>query len=293
LPRLAVNWHVVEQFQVKYSYNTGYIRPSVGIGFLGQEKYVEYQENPFVPVQVVKRFGVSQSQEIASQDIQFIFSSGEFQGNLNFYYTQIDNPFQILAEDNGLLPPDRTVAFYVNTNKVTSKGMEIELAYKPSRFVELYANFSYVFDAAINEMTGSSGGINYDLNNTSANFGEGTFTPDGTMSGYPHIMFNTGINYFITDTLMGNLHLRFWDDMQMREPFIEVDPSLPDTVTLGSEYFVDFNLRYEKILGSNLDASLFVKNVLDNDDSLSTMLLFGTVWIDQGRRIGASLSYKF
>ena len=281
LPRLALNWRVYEPLQIKYSYNTGYIRPSAGIGFLGQERYFNYGAD------AVKRVGIKASQEIASHDIQFIYSENRFRGNLNIYYTEVDNPFQILLEPDNPAAPNR-VAYYLNTNTVTTSGAELELAYQFSKAFDVYASLAYVFDASVDSMTGTSAGINYDLNHTEWGFGEGTYTPEGTMSAYPHLISHLGMNWNVFNNMVGNLHLRYWDNMVMRDAF-DGDA----TLELGPEAFVDMNMRFPGLFGTELDASVFVKNLLDNADSVSTMMFYSNVWQDKGRRIGGSLSYSF
>ena len=234
LPRFALNWNIYEPLQFKYSYNTGYIRPSAGIGFLGQEHSSPEFGN-------LKRVGIKKSQEIASHDIQFIYTKGEFRGNINFYHTRVENPFQILVEPDDYVAPTK-VAYYINTNTISTTGAELELAYQFSSAFDVYGSMSKVFGASIDSMVGSAGGVNYDLNNSLFGFGEGTFTQDGTMSAFPHLMVNVGLNWALYENTVGNLHLRYWDDMSLRDVFEK-----KSTVVLGAEYFVDFNMRFTKI----------------------------------------------
>ena len=42
----------------------------------------------------------------------------------------------------------------------------------------------------------------------------------------------------------------------------------------GPEQFLDLNIRFSAVLGSDLDVSVFAKNLLDNDDSEIGMLYF-------------------
>ncbi|NRB40372.1 MAG: TonB-dependent receptor [Pseudomonadales bacterium] len=284
LPRFAINWRVYEPLQIKYSYNTGYIRPSAGIGFLGQERFFTDTDGA-----VLQRVGIKESQEIASHDIQFIYTRGRFRSNINFYYTDVKNPFQILYEKDDALVPTR-VAYYVNTNTITTTGTELELAYQFNSALDIYASLAYVFDASIESMTGSHSGIDYDLNKPKS-FGAATFSTDGTMSGYPHLISHLGMNWNASHRMVANVHLRYWDDMTQREAFS--DAYNAPTITLGPEFFVDANIRFAELFSSGLDAAVYIKNVLDNADSETTMLLFHNVWQEQGRRIGASLSYKF
>lgn len=282
LPRFDINWTPTNNWQIKYSYNTGYIRPPVAIGFLGQT-----QTTILNSPDLVYNKGASESQETSSHDIQVNFTAGRVQTNLNLYHNTIDNPFQLLFEEHVI---DGKVFnnYYANTEAVTSYGLELGWMLLLTNQWQVYGDISKVLSAEIASMTGSSGDLDYDLNDTTKNFAAGSYTPDGTMSGFPHLMINVGVNWDIDKNILSNLHLRLWDEMYGRHY-----SDLTKTVEYGPEVFVDYNILFTEILGSSFDASFYVKNLLDNDDSEIYMLGFNNTWSDRGRTVGGSVSYLF
>ncbi len=311
LPRFATNWQASNHWQIKYSYNTGYIRPPVGIGFLEQTPYYTdiFGDNFSI-------HGAKKSQETASHDLQFNYINNSFRAGLNLYQTDIENAFNALyqgADSAGNPYPRQRLddmsswgafdveqnAFYINMNDITTQGAELELAYQLSQGFDIYANVSKVFSADVDSLKGTSSGIQYDLNdssNTYSGFGQNLTTSSGTIAGFPHLQWNIGLNWEIVKNIHSNLHYRGWDEMQMREAIAPEDPNVyvsNETVDLGSEHYVDLNVRFSQLFNSSLDISLFVKNLLNNDDGESTLLLFGHVWREQERNVGASISYKF
>ncbi|MCK5881672.1 MAG: TonB-dependent receptor, partial [Sinobacterium sp.] len=279
LPRLAVNWHIDNNWGTKYSYNTGYIRPGVGVGFLGQHQYNASIGKPIV--------GATESQEVSSHDLQLSFMSQKSVTNLNFYYNTIKKPFQIIYDDAAVINGEQVVVFYTNIEQTDTYGLELESKYIFDEVWDTYFSLSKVFSAKTKSMTGTSNGYSYDLNSTA--FARGAFTPDGDMQGFPNFMLHAGVNFHMMDNLASNLHFRYWDEMEIRKPFsangelLELDPQL----------FVDFNITYTEIAGSGVDLSFYVKNVLDNDDAGVYLFLWDNVWQAQGRRVGASFAYKF
>ncbi|NRB40598.1 MAG: TonB-dependent receptor [Pseudomonadales bacterium] len=296
LPRFDLNWTPTSQWQIKYSYNTGYIRPPVAVGFLGQtqafQSDVLFEDNTGLHYMQ----GASESQEVYSHDLQFNYTVGRVQSHVNFYHTTIEKPFQLLFEPNSVNGKE-FINYYANTDDITSYGVELGWTVLLSNEWQLYGDISKVLSSEISSMTGSSGALEYDLNNTLYNFGEGSFTPSGTMTGFPHLMLNLGLNWDVNPNILSNLHLRFWDQMSGR---IQTEETKSEGISgdfieteYGPEFFVDYNILFKQVLGSSMDASLYVKNLLDNDDSEIHMLAFNNAWSDRGRTMGASLSYQF
>ena len=288
LPRFSLNWQANQFLQLKSSYNTGYIRPSVGVGFLGQAQY-----NP--QVNALPIIGAGDSQEIRSFDQQFIITTHKLRMALNLYTNHIKNPFQVIFDNANVDGEDVTV-FYTNVNEIKTYGAEIEVKYLILDSLDIYTNVSHVISAKTESLQGKSNGYTFDLNQSGffgPSFGQGTYNPDGTMQGFPHLIVNFGINWNIIDSLSSNLHFRYWDQMETRDYSNSHINFQTDTVELDAQLFVDLNVHYENIVNSGIDASFFVKNVLDNDDAETYMVLYSNTWQEQGRRIGASLSYKF
>ena len=282
LPRFATNWKITDEWSSQYSYSTGYIRPPVGIGFLGQAQFnSSFNTNGRI-------FGAEDSQEVETHDIRITYNSNPVSIRWNLYYNTIEDSFNFLFEE-GMVGAENRVLFFINTPEIKTYGTELEFNYVPSDRWNLYGNVSYVIKAELETSTSTAFGVNYDLNNTAFGFGEGTFTPDGTVSGYPHQIINLGINYFFSEQLSANLHYRGWNEMSGRvrvtDGFEEQD--------YGPEHFVDMNIRYQQVGGSDFDVALFVKNLLDNDKSEISELYFSQTWSERARSVGVKMSYQF
>ena len=283
LPRFAANWKINGQWSGQYAYSTGYIRPPVGIGFLGQAQFNnDYNTNGRI-------FGAEDSQQVESHDIRISYNSKPISIRWNLYYNTIEDSFNFLFQQ-GSVGTENRVLFFINTPEINTYGTELEFNYVPSDRWNIYGNLSYVIEAKLATTTSSSFGVPYDLNNTQFKFGEGAFTPDGTVSGYPHQIVNLGLNYFFSEQLSANLHYRGWSKMSGREGNNFQGLENKDT---GPEHFVDMNIRYQQIGGTKLDMALFVKNLLGNDDSEINELYFSQTWSERARSIGLKMSYSF
>ncbi len=286
LPRFAVNWNITSDWEAKYSYNTGYIRPGVGIGFLGQAQYNAKLGKPVI--------GANKSQEIQSHDLQFSYTANQFRSNLNFYYNMLENPAQIIYDDAAVVNSEQSIVFYTNIDQTDTYGLELELQYLINDSLDTYFSLSKVLKAQTQSMTGNSDEYSYNLNEFDQglfgpvrSFGQNTYTYEGNMQGFPNLMLHAGVNWGILRKLESNLHFRYWDEILVRKP------DYTKELELESQLFVDFNIAYLNIANTNIDLSFYVKNLLDNDDSQNYLFLYGNLWQDQGRRVGASVSYSF
>ena len=283
LPRFAANWKISDQWSAQYSYSTGYIRPPVGIGFLGQAQFNDdFNTNGRI-------FGANDSQEVGTHDIRISYNRKPISIRWNLYHNTIEDSFNFLFEQ-GMVGAESRVLFFINTPEINTYGTELEFNYVPSDRWNIYGNLSYVFDAKLKTTKSSAFGVAYDLNNTQFKFGEGAFSSDGTVSGYPHQIVNIGLNYFFSEQISGNLHYRGWNDMSGRAD--NLFQGLHSKKT-GPEHFVDMNIRYQQVAGTQLDMAVFVKNLLGNDDSEINELYFNQLWADRARSIGLKLSYTF
>ena len=293
LPRFGLNWKISSQWTAQYSYTTGYIRPPVAIGFLDQ---AQQQVDPFDINKFSKIYGAPDSEQVYNHDLRISFNRKPFSASWNLYHTTIDDSFNFILEE-GVVDGENRALYFINTATIKTYGSEFEFNYVPSKNWNLYGNFSYVIDSKLEEHTGSSYGVDYDLNDTVFDFGEGAFLEDGTVAGYPHQIWNLGVNYFFGDQLSANLHYRGWSDLVTRDRIESGDGFNSvigeGTEEYGPEHYVDFNIRYEKVAGTNLDAALFVKNLLDNDDAETGMLYYAQPWVGIGRSVGVNLSYTF
>ncbi|MFT7129366.1 MAG: outer membrane receptor protein involved in Fe transport [Gammaproteobacteria bacterium] len=287
LPRFSVNWNFSPSWFAQYSYTTGYIRPPVGLGFLGQGQF-----NTGLTFSAEgKLYGAADSQEVKNHELRVSYKREPLSFSISFYKTAIENSFNFIFEPASVGGEDGILAF-VNTPRVDSQGTEIEFNYVPSSSWNLYGNLSLVFDASIDEFTGKSFGAEFDLDNTAFGFGEGIFTGDGSVVGYPEKILNLGVNYFYDERISANLHYRVWSDLKTRNR-IDLFTVGKGEKSYGPEQFLDLNIRFGQVMGYNLDASLFVKNILNNDDSKIGMLYFTQDWTERARSIGFNISYAY
>lgn len=293
LPKLAFNWSINQQWLAQYAYTTGYIRPPAGIGFLGQAQQYNTSLSPSGNLTI---YGAQDSEEVHNHNLSITYNNNPLEFKLGLFRTDINHSFNFLYEQATVNMQNRAL-YYINTNNIETTGSELEFNFIPSETWNLYGNFSYVFKAQLSSFTGSAFGVNYDLNKhlpgAQPTFGEGTFTADGDIVGYPNKIWNLGINYFINEHISGNLHYHGWTDMIARKRTSIVGLDAKKIEKYGPENFFDLNIRYEKIANTPLDIGIFVKNLLNNNDSSINMLFYTREWSERERSIGIDIAYTF
>jgi outer membrane receptor protein involved in Fe transport len=277
LPRIALNWSISEQIRAMYAYNTGYIRPPAGIGFLGQRQYSSFYEHWI--------YGAQDSEQVNTHDLQFSFDYKPVSTSLTLYQMSIDDSFNFLFE-NGTVDGEKRALYFVNTNRIKTYGFEFELQAILPHGLEVYGNYSEVLYAEVNDFTDSTAGIDVNYNSTA--FKVAIFTPEGRVAGAPHKTWNLGVNYSFSQQGVLNLHWRGWRDMEQR-----VLGDFSKVKTYGPENFVDLNVRMDRVFGLPVAGSFYVKNLFDNDDSEIAMPVFSNNWSEPGRIVGIAARYQF
>ncbi len=298
LPRLGLVWSMDEQWTAKYLYNTGYVRPPIAKSFLEQHPVVtEFDWNTWTFVDFLS-VGASEAEEVYTHDLQFSFVGSNFQSSLTGYYVTVENSFNFLldtANENGV----DYIMTYINTNTITSYGVEYEFRHSINKMVEWYGNFSEALKAEIDKFESSVEGIGY----TQAGFQ--IANNDKKLIGFPRQIWNVGINIFFynmmfTDHISCNVHLRGfrdrWDQKQDGSGGYEKS---------GTQNFADINLRLHGFFKESLDISIYAKNLLDGNalnvfgttilranDNQNTLHFLGH-YPDRGRSVGIKASYKF
>lgn len=282
LPRLAFNYQLNPFNNINLAYNTGYIRPPVGIGFLNQTP-VRFEGG-----QLKNAYGVPKSEEIESLEFKYSFQGSSVAFNANLYRHHIKDSFFFVFQPDST-PGSNKILYYANLPTIKSYGYELSLKWQLHRDIAFESSFSHVLQSRIDRFTGSYKGINYDLRNTIFKFAENFLNSKGESSSYPQLMWNLGVTYRPDENTGVNLFYRGWDNMLARK--LE-GVGLLD-YSYGPEHFVDFNYYRNNILLKNLNINVFVKNLLDNDDSEIHRLYYGGSWQALGRSIGAQITYKF
>jgi outer membrane receptor protein involved in Fe transport len=290
LPRFGLIWDTSEQITMKYLFNTGYVRPPVNVGFLGgtpiktdQALDIDYYE-----------IGADKSERIRSHDLQVGYSTAGFQVTTTLYQTELDNYFnysgQFMTDDGTVTgtPLTEDGKLYrmaiVNANDLKSNGLEIDFRRPMSNTFAWYGNYSFVFHAQVDKFEWETRDF------TSTLEGSTLFTADREMTAFPRHSWNVGVNAFLSRDISVNLHLRGWTKMWTRADGT-VTPAL--YAELGPENFLDVNLQVARIAGLPVTASLYAKNVLDNDDSKIAFGPHGGYWSDRARSVGAKIVCEF
>ncbi|MFO7559571.1 MAG: TonB-dependent receptor [Desulfobacterales bacterium] len=283
LPRFATILGISRHWTAKYLYNTGYVRPPVAKSFLNQKPLINttyINADGDLVSAPTPQFGVEESEEVESHDIQVIYSTGNLQTSITGYYTVFDNAFNFSGRDGQIDGVDH-ILFYVNSNKITSSGFELDLQHKINSSISWYGNYSHVLRSKIDRLEGFANGIAYSF--------EGTYMVDDerTLTQFPHQMWNLGTDLMLSRTIFLNFHYRGWN---------RIRGQIPNNSTAYEmqrpEHFFDMNLLFTDILVKTLEVSLYAKNILDNDDSRYILPLAGH-WSARGRSAGMRVSYTF
>ncbi len=281
LPRFSTIWGLGPGWTAKYMFNTGYVRPPVGKSFLGQQPLIDTWFGAFPGI------GVEKSEEVNSHDLQLICHLENFQSALTGYYTTFTNAFNLYGihtnTNRGTLVP-----LYVNSNQITSYGLEFDFQHKLGALMDWYGNYAWVIFAEIDRFSGTT------TDNVEYNWLHSYLVTEGkALTQFPHHTWNLGINlhlngYFAQIPQVSlNIHYRGWTDMWTE------NPDAPGAYRrLGPEHFTDLNLLFKNVVTSKLDISLYAKNLFDNDDSRYQLPLAG-FWSVRGRSLGIRTSYSF
>ncbi len=284
LPRLGLVWGMAEQWTAKYLYNTGYVRPPIAKSFLEQHPVVTEYNLFLMDYFDYVSIGASEAEEVATHDLQFSFVGSKLQSSLTGYYATVENSLNFLGDKHNVDGEDYSLT-YINTNTITSYGVEFEFTHSINKMFEWYGNFSDVLKAEIDKFESSVEGFDYTLT------GKQIVNYDKTLLEFPRQIWNAGINIYFynmlfTDHISCNVHVRGWRDRwyQRQDPSGEYEKS-------GTNHFTDINLRLHGFINESLDISVYAKNLFDGDEK-NTLFLLG-YYPYRGRSVGIKASYKF
>ena len=306
MPRVAGIYSLDNNQTVKYCYNTGYVRPSAGNGYLGQQPEKQFDMNQFnhtIPAgtQMVnyRELGATQAEEIYTHDLQYLFNGKTFNGSIDFYKTTLKNYFDyagVFATSNPGDPTSTPAMLSadglpyrlttVNANTIVTDGIEIDAKKKLSEKLDIYANLSYLIDAQVDSFVWKIG------NYTTTLQGGGLYDNNKNVCAFPFLSYNLGTDVVCMKDITLNLHVRGWNSMYV---FASGTNSTNATYEkLGPANFVDLNVCFNNLCANkSLSASVFAKNLLNSDSVKTALVGNGGYWIDEGISVGAKLSYKF
>ncbi len=282
LPRIAAIYKLSPKWTTKYLYNTGYVRPPVAKSYLSQhpEIVMFYTDvNGNLVLDAAPIIGAEESEEVATHDLQLIFNNQIFKTSITGYHTVFKNAFNFCGIA-GLVDGVEHLLFYVNSNEITSDGLEFDFRLKINNQTDIYGNYSHIISSKIDTFANTASGIDYTLENIHL------FNDERTLTKFPHKMWNLGINVFLMDHISLNLHYRGWT-----ETWSEILEDSGEYEELGPEHFVDMNLGFTNLPG-NMDISLYAKNLLNNSEAIYPLLL-SDGWLAKARSVGAKATFEF
>lgn len=210
------------------------------------------------------------AQETQSHDIQFLYFADDLSFDATFFYLKLDNYISFLNSatlGNG----------FKNIADIESKGLELTLRKTLSDQVVLFSNYAYT-EPKVDDY------LNFDRSTLNIS------GSDDVLDASIEHMLDLGLDLFMGDSITGSVTGRYINNQQTRDRVNGV--IVHDT--LDSRTTINLNLRYEhQDKKLPFTASLFVKNLLDDEDEKALSIVSGGVSYSRGRSIGAKLSYRF
>jgi outer membrane receptor for ferrienterochelin and colicin len=274
LPRAAASYLINDRWSVKYTYNTGYVAPS-----LQQTRGGIFQ--PFGPDVDFTIRGAENVQESRSHDFQFFYKNDRTQANLTLYHHTLTDVIQFAGFGpvtvSGI--PNVTL-FEVNASDMDTWGLELEAKTKLTDKLNLYGNFAFANAKYQDRFINFEGQVILDLLT-----GTSVSTENGTVTGTPQNIWNLGLDWDINESLSLNTHYRGWANAFAK------NSDQPTFKRFGAYHYLDLNLRHRDYLTKGLTISAYIKNLFDNDKSLPGGVNEGQVDPQNGRQVGFEIKY--
>ncbi|MCK5186129.1 MAG: TonB-dependent receptor [Deltaproteobacteria bacterium] len=245
-PRVGISWSFLNNFNLKLLYGKAFRTPPPYV-FL-------YESN-------------LRTEKIVSYEVELGYQYNNLLSlKLNFFYNRLKDLIEEV--DLGIVR---------NRGHDQIKGMEFSAFYRPTSYLSIYANVSYLFEnrkgftstISVPSLTSSEvQEINYESSSIA-----------------PRSMFHWGINYSFLEYLTANLDFSYYAKRELGE-----NQFYKRTGTVSPYMMVDFNLFIKHLLEDRVEMSLKVRNVFDSDYHSR-----GKYSIIDGAGRGAyfSLKYKF
>lgn len=275
LPRAAASYLINDRWSVKYTYNTGYVAPT-----LQQTRGGISQ--PFGAAGPTVK-GAEDSQESESHDLQLFYKDDRSQANLTLFYHSLTDIIQFAGFGTvtvGGIP--NVTLFETNASDMDTWGLELEAQTSLSDRLNLYGNYALANAEYKDRFVFFQGQQILDLVT-----GTSVSTEDGTVTGTPQHIWNLGLDWDINNNFSLNAHYRGWTDAFAK------NSDIPTFKQFGPEHYVDLNLRSKGTLAKDLTISAYIKNLFNNQHSLPGGVNEGQVDPQNGRQVGLYFSYQF
>ena len=269
MPRFSSVYRIVPKWSAKYAFSTGIVRPP------RVENIGDGTQFMFVPASNRLIIGTNTPQKVQTQELQLSYSDIVLHAAATLFNVEVEDMFTFISHD---LPPDPDSGserriIYGNIDEIRSRGLELEIDYRPIDALKLYANLTVQDSEYMTPFVNTLGGsLQVSL------FNEGQ-----EIAQVPDRLWNAGLQYSYSDKLSMNVHYRGFEGVLV---------SNSSDTKIGAQHYLDMNFVYKV---RKLDLSIYAKNLLDNTDYRNHPEQGVNIpaFADQGRAVGFRISYVF
>jgi hypothetical protein len=236
MPHFSAHYFGEGGYDVLYTFNTGYVQPTLEQARGGQIIQVG------LPLRWA--YGTNNAQKNQSHDLKFHFGKANLDMSATIFYAQVSNLINFL---NYTTTPYRI--FHYNIGDIKSHGVELDFKYRKSEHIDFYGNFNYS-NAHFQSFTV----LNPVAPGLISILGKPYIDNSLQPTGIPMQTWNLGTTLRFAENWTGNLHWRGWANARTQI-------STTTYQTLGPENYLDINFRYQFKRGA---FSVYVKNMTNN-----------------------------
>jgi len=271
LPRAMIYRQLNENSYIKYTYNTGSLRPTLITTrdyVVNTPRYGEFYAQ-----------GAQKSQKSFSHSIQLGYRKNGFNITTTLFYDQIKdlilwgNATLVGQTEDGL----DIRLWETNLADITQKGLEIESQWAPQENMNFYATYSYAQATYDNEWISYNG-------EPITNIVDSITDDSLMMAGAPDQTWNLGIDWDLANNIAWNFNYHGRYGVLSRYPD-------PNWKVYGVENFFDTNLRIIHPQLKNTEVDIYSKNITDNRGRFP--IGDGEVQTQTGREIGIKLKVTY
>lgn len=274
-PRFALVYNPQGALSYKYSYNRGYVRPTL-------ERVDGTAAKPLIVLDRA-RIGPSQPQTAISHDFQVNYAGRDVSLSAAFYQYRIKDYIARLGYEPGTFYNGYLIRYQnQNLGELAGRGVELDVTFLLNDAVKLYGNIAYAkarFKDVELQLVDGSATFNIVTDMHYAN-------PDRTTTGVPRRLWNLGLDWQLASRVVMNLHYRGWADNYGK---ISTAPAF---AKFGPEHFLDLALTWRDGGANRMDATLYGKNVANNRVRFPQAPHAGYI-VEQNPELGVQFSYRF
>jgi len=238
MPHLSAHYFGDGGLDVLYTYNTGYVQPTLEQARGGQ----------VLPLGTPPRlaYGTNIAQKNQSHDVKFHFGKGDMDVSTTFFYAQISNLINYL---NYNIPANPYRIYHYNIGDIVSKGVELDFKYRQREGLDFYGTLNYS-----NAHFQSSSVTNPAAPGVISIAGQPYIDNNLQPTGIPMLTWNLGTTIHLAENWTTNLHWRGWANARTQV-------STTAYQTLGPGNQLDINLRHKFKQGA---ISVYARNLTNN-----------------------------